>query len=142
MSTPNNTRQWLVEQTVRRLVADWSSRDEEHRPWGTWVLLWGAIESDDELEGPWPAVPLLAAWFLTESGFVRRDMWSYLRHRAMQYSRLHYPLATRVAVLEVAPYRGRCAVYAAGYYGPRNAHGMRLELDTHGQPTEHRIWVA
>lgn len=61
---------------VQRLVSDWSSRAGERRPWGAWVVLWGAIASNEELEAPWPAVPLRAAWFLTDSGFVRRDVVS------------------------------------------------------------------
>ena len=30
------------------------------------------------------AVDMNGAWFLTGSGFVGRDVWSYLRHRAMR----------------------------------------------------------
>lgn len=139
MPSPGEARQRLVEWAVRRLVADWSSRAEERRPWGTWLLAWGAIDSDDALEAPWPAVPLRAAWFLTGAGFERREVWSYLRHRAMQRAQV---LANPVGVLEVAPYRGRCAVYAAGHYGPRNAYGVRVELDSRGMPAEHRLWVS
>jgi hypothetical protein len=131
--------QRLVELGVQWLMADWSSRAEERRPWGAWVVLWGSIENDEELAAPMPAVPLRAAWFLTGSRFVRRDVWSYLRHRAMFW---RYALANPVSVLEVAPYRGRPAVYVAGYYGPRNAFGLCLEVDAHGCPAEHRLWVS
>jgi hypothetical protein len=138
MSSGGERQRW-VELAVQRIVVDWSSRAEERRPWGTWVLLWGAIERDEELEVPWPAVPLRAAWFLTGSGFVRREVWSYLRYRAMQRAHL---LANAVSVLEVAPYRGRCAAYAAGHHGPRNAYGLRLEPGSDGRAIEHRLWVA
>ncbi|MCP3064045.1 hypothetical protein LXT21_35240 [Myxococcus sp. K38C18041901] len=142
MKEADTSGRWLIEQAVRRLVADWSSRDEQRRPHGTWVLLWGPIESNAELEGPTVAVPLLAAWFLTGAGFVRQDVWRYLRHRALRYSARFSPLATDVGVLEVALYRGGTAVYAAGHLGPRDAHGLRLERDSDGRLFEQRIWVA
>ncbi|GEL74112.1 hypothetical protein MVI01_58960 [Myxococcus virescens] len=142
MTDFDNPGRWLIAQAVRMLMADWSSRDERRRPWGTWVLLWGAIESDEELERLRIAVPLLGAWFLSDSCFVRHDVWRYLRHRSMQHSSLYSPLATRVGVLEVAPYRREPAVYAASHCGPRDAYGVRLERDSSGQLTEHRIWVA
>ncbi|MFP2923859.1 hypothetical protein ACLESO_01330 [Pyxidicoccus sp. 3LG] len=134
----------LMEHAVQRLVDDWSSRTWERRPWGMWVLRWGVIGSDSELEGRWPSVPLVAAWFLTESGFVRGDVWSYLRHRSMAWSgparvpaRIH-----PIGVLEVAPYPGRSAVYAAAHFGPLNAYGLRMERDSRGQPVETRLWVS
>ncbi len=133
----------MIEQTVQRLVADWASLPEERRPWATWVLLWGPIETHEALEVPYPTVPLLGAWFLTDSGYVRRDVWSYFRFRAIQYSpTTPYPLANPVAVLEIAPYRDSLALYAAGHFGPRHAYGMRTELDANGQLTEHRFWVS
>ncbi|WP_074951382.1 hypothetical protein [Myxococcus fulvus] len=141
MTDADTSGRWLVEQAVRRLVADWSSCDEQRRPRGAWVLRWGPIERDEDLEGPTVAVPLLAAWFLTDAGFVRRDVWRYLRHRALRRSSVYSPLATEVGVLEVAPYRRGLAVYAASHLGPRGAHGLRLERDSEGQVTEHRLWV-
>lgn len=87
-------------------------------------------------------VPLLAAWFLTNSGFVRRDVWSYLRHRALRHSALYSPLATAVGVLEVALYRDGVAVYAASHLGPRGAYGVRLERGPGGQLLEQRLWVS
>lgn len=139
MSSLEVGRQRLVELSVQRLVAEWSSLGGESRPWRAWVLLWGAIERDAELEVPWPAVALRAAWFLTGSGFVRRDVWHYLRYRAMHRA---YRLGDAVSVLEVAPYRGRCAVYAAAYYGPLYAHGLSLEQGSDGRCIEHRLWVS
>ncbi|MCP3141530.1 hypothetical protein [Pyxidicoccus xibeiensis] len=134
--------QQLVEHAVQRLVDDWSSREPERRPWGMWVLRWGPIQDESELDARQPPVPLLAAWFLTDSGFVRRDVWSYLRHRAMVWSSLAGVRLAPVGVLEVAPYLGRSAVYAAAHFGPRDANGFRLERDSRGQPGVHRLWVS
>ncbi|AKF86999.1 hypothetical protein MFUL124B02_36290 [Myxococcus fulvus 124B02] len=142
MTDADTPGRWLIEQAVRRLVADWSSRDEQRRPHGTWVLLWGPVESDEDLAGPTVTVPLLAAWFLTDSGFVRQDVWSYLRHRALRYSSVYSPLATEVGVLEVALYRGGAAVYAASHLAPREAYGVRLERGPDGELLEQRVWVS
>ncbi|MFY1830292.1 hypothetical protein ACN47A_30535 [Myxococcus fulvus] len=142
MTEAGTPGRWLIEQAVQRLVADGSSRDEQRRPHGAWVLLWGPIESDEDLEGARVAVPLLAAWFLTDSGFVRQDVWRYLRHRALRRSSVYSPLATEVGVLEVALYRGGAAAYAAGHLGPQAAYGMRLERGPDGELLEQRVWVS
>ncbi|WP_375765040.1 hypothetical protein NR798_25325 [Archangium gephyra] len=130
---------------VQRLVDDWSLQGGEGRPWGIWVLLWGAIQHDEELETLHPSVPLRAAWFLTDSGFVRREVWSYLRFQAIQNAPLE-PLRIRpdpgIGVFNVAPYRGQTAVYASGSFGPRNGYGFRMGLDAHGQPFTERLWVS
>ncbi|WP_426735896.1 hypothetical protein [Myxococcus faecalis] len=142
MMDANSAGRWLIVQAVRRLVAGWSSRDEQRRPGGAWVLLWGPIARDEDLEGATVMVPLLAAWFLTDAGFVRRDVWSYLRHRALRYSSVFSPLATEVGVLEVALYRGGTQVYAASHLGPRDAYGVRLERGPDGESLEQRVWVS
>lgn len=135
-----------MQQAVQRLVDDWSARAWEYRPWGMWVLLWGAIQDDRELEDARPEVPLRAAWFLTSTGFVRRDAWSYLRYQAARQSAIE-TLPVRgapagVGVLEVAPYRDGVSVYASAYYGPLNAYGLRLEQDDRGRLITHRLWVS
>ncbi|MBZ4394082.1 hypothetical protein [Myxococcus sp. AS-1-15] len=140
MTDADSSGRWLIEQAVRRLVAEWSSRDEQRRPRGAWVVLWGPIARDEDLEGATVTVPLLAAWFLTDAGFVRRDVWSYLRHRALRCSSVFSPLATEVGVLEVALYRGGTQVYAASHLGPRDACGVRLERGPDGRLMEQRVW--
>lgn len=141
MPSQNEALQRLTQLAVQRLVDDWSSRS--YRPWGMWVLLWSAIESDEELETLPPGVPLIAAWFLTDSGFARRDGWSYFRYLAAQRMGLEQRGFNRnpgVGVLEVAPYRDRIAVYAASHLAALDAHGVRMEWDARGQLVEHDLW--
>lgn len=143
MSSRYEALQRLTQLAVQRLVDDWSSRS--YRPWGMWVLLWSAIESDEELETLSPRVPLIAAWFLTDSGFNRRDGWSYFRYLAaqqMEFEQRWFNREPGVGVLEVAPYRDRIAVYSAGHLAERNAYGLRTEFDAWGQPVAHRLWMA
>ena len=145
MPSHSDVLQHLTRLAVQRLVDDWSSRAWPYRPWGMWVSLWGAIQSDEELERPQPAVPLTASWFLTESGFVRHEVCGCLRFRTVRNAgidQLRPHSAPSVGVFDVAPYRNQPAVYASAWFGPLNAYGFRMELDAHGQPSAQRLWVS
>jgi hypothetical protein len=145
MPSRHEDLQRLTRIAVQRLVDDWSSRNPAHRPWGMWLMLWGAIENDEALQTLEITVPLKAAWFLTESGFVRREEWNALRYltlRQAEIERRCFERSPGVGLFDVAPYRDHLAVYASAEYGPLNAYGFRMEFDDHGQPVAHRLWVS
>jgi hypothetical protein len=145
MSSEHEDLQLLTRLAVQRLVDDWSRRSWAHRPWGMWLMLWGAIENDEAVQTFELTFPLTAAWFLTESGFVRREEWSALRYSAVRQADIErrcFERSPGVGLFDVAPYRDQLAVYASAEYGPLNAYGFRMEFDGHGQPVAHRLWVS
>ncbi|WNG47555.1 hypothetical protein F0U60_28115 [Archangium minus] len=143
MSSQHEDLQRLTRLAVQHLVDNWMSRSWTYRPWGMWLLLWGAIRNGEETEPLESVVPLTEAWFLTSSGFVRREQWDALRQLAVRQAELErqgLAPSTGVGILQVAPYRDLLAVYADCNYGPMNEGGFRMELDDQGQPVYVGIW--
>ena len=115
----------------------WRGRPAAARPWGVWAREHGPIHVGVDESMAVVRAPLVAAWFLDEGGWRRRDPWMFARFWAVHvvrpwdwqvwspvpnavFGRVH-----EIALAAFAPYAGTESFYlrrpGAGATGPATA---------------------
>lgn len=64
----------------------WQETPETRRPWGVWIAHHELIQKDADRTD----TAVISAWFLSDKGIEKRNVWAYVRFRLIQSGKYWY----------------------------------------------------